>query len=263
MVSSITIPMEIEKAVLEIARKKPRFNDVAPEKFIQYLERFRRKELKKSKDGLCVRNPLIVALGDSVTMGCFEGNLNYSKEMMEEFYPGGERIEGVLDTLHVYHERFRKVLSEKYKAPISVINSGIGGNNVLHMEKRLNRDVLRYEPHLVIINASLNGPAGDLEAYEKNFRIIVDRIHNETEAEIILMTPNMVTKSWMRDLEGRVEIIREVAVEKHLCIADVFEVWQQIEARGIDIRVLLSNRINHPVIAGHEIFHIELMKLFE
>jgi hypothetical protein len=37
MGSAISVPLEIEKAVIEITQKKPRFNDVVPEKFIRYL----------------------------------------------------------------------------------------------------------------------------------------------------------------------------------------------------------------------------------
>jgi lysophospholipase L1-like esterase len=263
MGSEIRAPYDIEKAALEIARKKPRFNDTVPERFINYLNDYRERRNTRSKDGTGKRNPLIVALGDSVTQGCFEGNLNYSQQMMDEFYPGGERIPNVIDTVNVYHEKFRCILAEKYNAPVSVINSGIGGDTVIHMLNRLERDVLSYSPHLVLVNASLNGPAGDLETYGKHFRAIVDGILENTEAEIILITPNMMTKSWMRDLESRVNIIREVAVEKRLCIADAYAVWKDIEAAGIDIGTLLSNRINHPVTVGHEIFTIELMKLFE
>jgi hypothetical protein len=131
------------------------------------------------------------------------------------------------------------------------------------MLKRLERDVLRYSPHLVLLNASLNGPAGDLETYEKHFRAIVDGILENTDAEIILITPNMMVESWMRDLESRANIIREIGSEKNLCIADAYAIWEEMKAAGIDIGTLLSNRINHPVIVGHEIFAIELMKLFE
>jgi lysophospholipase L1-like esterase len=183
--------------------------------------------------------------------------------MMEEFYPDGEIIPGVIDTINVYHEKFRMNLAEKYNAPVNMINSGIGGDTVIHMLQRLDRDVLRYLPHLVLINASLNGPAGNLAVYEKHLRAIIDEILDKTEAEIILMTPNMMTKSWMHDLEDRVEIIKKVGVEKHLSVADVYAIWKEIEASGIDINILLSNRINHPVIVGHEICSIELMKLFE
>ncbi len=263
MVSSILVSPDTEKAVLDIANKKPRFNDVVPERFIQYLESFDEQGYIRNEEGICRRNPLIVALGDSVTQGCFEGNLNYSKRMMEEFYPDGERIQRVIDSENVYHEKFRKRLAAKYNVPVSVINSGIGGDNVINMYKRLDRDVLQYSPHLVLINASLNGPAGDLAAYEKHIRAIINNILDNTSAEIVLITPNMVTKSWMRDLEGRVDILRKIGIEKHLSIADAYAVWKEIEAYGINIDILLANRINHPVIVGHEIYCIELMKLFD
>lgn len=263
MASLITIPAETEKAILEIARKKSRFNDVIPVKFIKYLESFNQWRYVRDKSDCINKNPLIVALGDSVTQGCFEGNLNYTVDMIKEFYPDGIKLESVIDTENVYHEKFRIKLSHKYNAPVSVINSGIGGDSVVNMLPRIHRDVLLHSPHLVLINASLNGPSGDIGLYEKYLRAIIERIIDNCEAEIILITPNMIAGSWKRDLDIRVNIIRDIAVEKHLCIADTYAVWEEIEASGINMGVLLSNRINHPVIAGHEIYAIELMKLFE
>ena len=41
--------------------------------------------------------------------------------------------------------------------PITFVNSGIAGDNIYgKMKYRLNRDVIRYQPDLVIINATLN-----------------------------------------------------------------------------------------------------------
>lgn len=48
MGSAIRAPYDIEKAALEIARKKPRFNDVVPERFINYLNDYRERRNTRS-----------------------------------------------------------------------------------------------------------------------------------------------------------------------------------------------------------------------
>ena len=75
--------------------------------------------------------PLIVCFGDSVTFGW---NLEYK---------------------HSYPAQLEEQLKEKY-ANVKVINSGVGGNTVIDGIKRLERDIINYNPDTVIINFGLN-----------------------------------------------------------------------------------------------------------
>ncbi len=76
-------------------------------------------------------NPRIVCFGDSVTFGW---NLSYDLS---------------------YPYILEKSLKDKYPG-LKVINCGIGGNTINNAASRLKRDVISYNPHLVIINFGLN-----------------------------------------------------------------------------------------------------------
>ena len=121
-----------------------------------------------TKDGLERRNPLIVAIGDSVTAGHFEFIIPIEELVKDLKAPNGPV--DVTDSRESYVEKFRYKLIDKFETTsVSIINSGIGGDNIIGINKRIDRDVLSHNPDLVIINASLNLPeeCGDTLAYKK------------------------------------------------------------------------------------------------
>ena len=224
-----------------------------------------------TEDGLERRNPLIVALGDSVTAGHFEpcGDLD---EIIETIESGGmpDLSKGeVVDVREGYLDKFRSMLIDHFEVTsVSTVNSGIAGDTMYGMEKRVYRDVVRYQPDLVIINGSLNWAeeCGDSADYEAVLRRVLAVIQNETKADIIMMTPNMeklpdILKNPKSPLIERVEIIRRLAEEKHCCLADTYLAWEKFEEAGYPAVELLANRGNHPSITGHEGFAKALMKL--
>jgi len=261
MKSRILCPKEYEQIVNVIVKNKPRYSNIIPEKFIRMLQQNHAICNELDADGLSRKSPLIVALGDSVTAGYFEGNACLNADIMDRYFQN-QVIEHVVDIENVYHEIFRRMLAEKYeRTAISVINSGIAGDDVLGMNRRLEREVLRYCPDLVLVNTCING-SFECDEYERHFRRLIDRLQQGTTADIIIMTPNMVTREFSSGLEDRVKTVRWIADEKGLCIADAYAVWEQFEMNDIEIDKMLSNRLNHPTILGHEIYAMELMKLF-
>ena len=99
----------------------------------------------QDRAGLERRNPLIVALGDSVTAGHFEMLVRDPADL-PAFIKAGKAVEAV-DERESYPERFRERLSDRYLATsVSVINSGIAGDTILGMEARLTRDVISHNP---------------------------------------------------------------------------------------------------------------------
>lgn len=261
MLSKFNSPKDYEKRVIELTLSKPRYNDTIPENFIKKLENNHASANDLDSDGLCRRNPLVIALGDSVTAGAFEGSAGLPEEMIQKYFQG-ESIESIIDIENVYHEKFRRKLGNKYAAvAVSMINAGIGGDNVVGMNTRLQRDVLRYDPDLVIINAVLNGP-DDIMVYEKNYRLMVKRIKENTNADVIVMTPNKVIPDFEGNIANRVDLVKRIAIENHFSIADTYAVWESFASNGIELEKMLSNNINHPTILGHEVYALELMKLF-
>lgn len=280
MKSTFQTPKEYAEVFLKMAETVPAVSEIRPEKFKRLMtENCGSVDLFSPfppvGDGLDRKNPLIVALGDSVTAGHFEFSSSPDEdpevflEKLKNGEPFPEDIYEVVDVLESYPDQFRRMLIEKYElTSVSMINSGLAGDTILGMERRLDRDVLRYQPDLVVINAALNWreDCGSNEVYRKTYQAVVRRIKNETKAEIILLTPNaalpMPLDHPYSTLDERVEIIRQIAEEEQVCLADAYKVWKEFEKAGYPLKSLLSNGSVHPSVTGQKGSALVLMQLF-
>lgn len=248
------------------------------------------------ENGLEFRNPVIAALGDSVTAGHFESLMTPDVlaklgEIMAEVSKGtpmdqiaakvadsgGMPVLEIFDARESYIEKFRAMLIDKYElTSVSVINAGIAGDILPSMIARADRDVVRHDPDLILINGSLNwmdDMLGDENVYKEMLRGLVQKLKKETSADIVLLTPNGDLPNTMFAVPGqdvpepttwkRAEKIRELAVEEQVCLADVRAVWDAAREAGCPWEELLANRINHPSVEGHEVYAKVLMKLFD
>ena len=247
-------------------------------------------------DGLERKNPVIAALGDSVTAGHFESLMSpeVTEKMKDVFTAlrhgasseqiaamirekGGLPPVEIYDARESYIEKFRAMLIDKFElTSVSVINAGIAGDTLPSMMARADRDVIRYDPDLILVNGSLNWDnrtLGDEHHYKALLKELVQRFKQETTADIVLLTPNGDLPNTMFAAPGqevpqpttekRVEMIRELAWEEQVCLADVRAVWDKARDRGCPWEELLANKINHPSAEGHEVYAKVLMKLFE
>ena len=277
MKTQFVTPEKSAQAIINIANSTNCTGAIKPEHFIKMMKENTASAdefspLPPVGDGLERKNPLIVALGDSVTAGRFEPTLPM-EEIMKLVELGKFEINGlseVTDLAASYTDKFRYKLTEIYKqTSVSIINSGIAGDTIVGMAKRLDRDVIRYQPDLIIINASLNWfeKNGNTDDYRKTLEEVVYRTKNETHADIVLMTPNMGLPTPfdnpLSTLDERVEIIRETAEKFQVCLVDTYKIWNEYEKQGYPISDLLANGSVHPSETGHEVYAIALMKLFE
>ena len=263
--------------LLGLANEMPAIGMNRPQRFIQMMTENTGNASWLScygvdMDGLERKNPLIVALGDSVTAGHFEWTVPDEKlgKLLVELQKGLKNryaIE-IHDPRASYIERFREMLIDAFEMTcVSVINSGIAGDTIYGMIARCDRDVIRYQPDLVLINGSLNWnneEHGTASHYKKLLQSLVTKIKNETQADIILLTPNgEIPMFGESTLKERVHVIREIAENEQVCLADTFAIWDAYQEAGFDWMELLSNGVNHPSTVGHEVYAMTLMKLIE
>ena len=250
------------------------------------------------EEGMEYRNPIITVLGDSVTAGHFESLVtpkiaNIMKEVFRLKKEGALKEEiqkktgfnlsltpwEIYDARESYVEKFRLKLIDKYElTSLSVINAGIAGDTLPSMVKRAYRDVICHRPDLILINGSLNWDDeefGDESVYKNILKELVCLFKKETEADIILLTPNGDLPGTIFETGDEIDsfkepttpercaAIREVANEEGVCLADVRAVWDEAAQRGCPWKELLANGVNHPSVEGHEVYAEVLMKLFD
>ena len=230
------------------------------------LTRFRQRidEVGRSPDTGPV---LIVALGDSITMGCTSL--------------------GTLEPEAVYHARLKRMLEDRHpNAVFSVINAGVGGQRAGDGLARLQRQVIAPRPDLVIIAFGANdahaGEAG-LDVYRDALASIVRQSRERTDADVVLMTPpfqcteasprvaaahrDMVEAMMHVQRSGLLaryaDVVRQLGTEHDVPVADVHARWQQLADAGLDTTAMLANGLNHPTGAAHRYSAELLMALME
>ena len=202
----------------------------------------------------------IVAFGDSITHGAFRpGEFDYDA---------------------VYWNILKKKLNDvRNYVPVNVINAGIGGTSSKSSLARLNKQVLAYNPDLIIVCFGLNDINGSLEDYTGSLRIIFEKCL-KTCADVIFMTPNMLNTYVASDTNekhyeyaiktaeiqnsGKMDMFMKsgvsLAKEMGVTVCDCYSIWKEL-SKTTDTTLLLENRINHPTREMHKLFADELFKL--
>ncbi len=210
----------------------------------------------------------IVALGDSVTEITFHtrGHMNWVGLLSEAIF-------------------------EAYGAGVcTMINSGKCGTTACDALKRLDRDVLRFQPDLVIISFGLNDAYGGLEAlpvFRQGISELVRRIREHNGAEILIRTPNpivtahglplppeqpQVGRPWnssKHPVKEYAAALRELAGELACSVVDHYSLWENSEqpfkqsvANPQGLWPRMSDAL-HPGPLGHRMFFRELAPLFQ
>lgn len=210
----------------------------------------------------------IVAFGDSVTQGCFECYADRDEVIHTEF-----------DTKECYSRKFVQILQTLYpRAQINLINSGISGDSTKKALERIDYDVIRYQPDLVICCFGLNDVNKgypELDGYGARLDEIFKKV-KATGAECIFMTPNMINTNNSHRIknseaysnladrlaklqnEGVMDAYmakaREVATANEVAVCDCYAKWKKMAENGVDTTELLANHLNHPTRDLHWLF---------
>jgi lysophospholipase L1-like esterase len=137
---------------------------------------------------------------------------------------------GATDLGYAYPAQFAAELRRRWPTlPITVINKGVGGEDAQQMLERFERDVLPYNPHLVIWQVGSNYAlrSTDLDAYAVIIRNGINRL-KAARTDVILMdlqyAPSILEKPLHRRMldtmrtvanDTKVAIFRRFAVMRH------------------------------------------------
>jgi len=235
---------------------------------MKIIEKFNQKQSNLHAS----RQPVIAFLGDSVTQGCFE--IYTEKEVLHTtFYPED-----------AYSAKVKQIFSMLYPSvSLSVINAGISGDTSWGGLARMDRDILSFQPDLVVVCYGLNDAsrgADGIEKYDDALRNIFKKAQ-DAGAEVIFMTPNLrcndpdyrnndpILERCIRGIsvnerEGWLDKYLERAVkaaeEMGVVLCDCNALWKSMADGGVNTNKLLSNDVNHPTKEMHWMFAYELVK---
>jgi len=121
----------------------------------------------------------------------------------------------------------------------------------------MEKDVLAYKPQLVVVMFGMNDVVRtEVEEFEANLRTIVRRCR-ESDAAVVLCTPNSVYPNPTRPMTRLAEyaqIVRDVATDMSVRLADCFATYEEIRQKDITRWRLLMSETIHPGMSGHKFF---------
>ena len=234
------------------------------------------EKLKYKQANLVENSPVTIAfLGDSVTQGCFECYLT-----------SPNTLQTVFDYGSAYSTRLKEILHILYPSvQINIINSGISGDSAPVGLQRMERDILAYNPDLVVVSYGLNDStkgADGLCEYEEALSQIFMCLQ-ENGIETIFLTQNVMNgnvsphlrdqlfidlaNGFANDIQNNgvlsryFEKAKETCVKYNVKVCDLHSVWKRLVDVGVDTTELLANKLNHPIREFHYYMAIKLIEI--
>ena len=157
------------------------------------------------------------------------------------------------------------LLTAKFpKHNIKVLNTGISGDTVRHLKARWQTDVLDLAPDYLSVKIGVNDvwrkfdspdnpeAAVGIGEYENTYRGLIAQTKNKVK-KIILITPFLAepdkTEPMMALLLQYIEVVKKIAADNGLLLADLQPVFDGYIADGLDPVSLAGDRV-HPTPAG-------------
>lgn len=157
-------------------------------------------------------------------------------------------------------------LKEQYpKAVINVITTAIGGETSIPGAARFERDVISLKPDLIFIDYALNDRRQPADKVENAWLEMITAA-KKANVPVILLTPTGDSSAKLDNpedpLKQRAELIRKIAREQNVLLADVFAAWTAELEKGTPQTELLS-QANHPNLRGHTLAAETIFKTLE
>lgn len=231
-----------------------------------------KKMAEKAADNMNYEGVTIAFLGDSVTQGCFE------------LYEKDGHTETVFDKMHSYEMYIYNILSVLFPSvPVNIINAGISGDTAANGAKRVEKDIIRHQPDMVVVCYGLNDCTDASDSLGKYIEALSDIFKklSEKNIETVFMTPNMMNtrvseQMQVKFLEAHAEFTahlqndgvfdthiqsaKELCRKYNISICDCYSIWKRLNNCGVDTTELLSNKINHPTREMNAMFAYELVR---
>jgi lysophospholipase L1-like esterase len=153
---------------------------------------------------------------------------------------------------------------------ILLINAGMCGDTAQDAGRRLERDVLRFKPDLVMVCFGTNDRRLDVATFRTELSGVCQRIR-ETGSGLLLRTTlpileqNPPPPHWWKsdhDLRERLDVVRELAQSEGYALYDTYAAWLEAEATGGLVPADLMCDDIHSNAAGHHLVFTQLLELF-
>ena len=170
--------------------------------------------------------------------------------------PAGYQKTPEVRTFEAYPHLFHVMLKEHFPfAVVNVIVTAIGGEDSVAGAARFERDVLPHKPDLVFIDYALNDRRVPIDRVETAWRAMIASARSHG-VPVVLLTPTGDAKADLTNpadpLRQRADLIRRLARDEHVLLADVSAAWLEELAKGTSQDALLS-QFNHPNLRGNQI----------
>ena len=179
--------------------------------------------------------------------------------------PAGYARTPVVNTLHAYPHLTLCGLKERYpNAVVNVITTATGGEQSEQGAERFEAEVLTHRPDVLLIDYALNDRTIGLERSEKAWRQMIEAALGRG-VKVILLTPTPDLSEDILAEDGRLaahaELIRRLAAEYHVGLADVYAAFRARAEAGEQISLYMS-QVNHPNALGHSVAAAEILPWF-
>ena len=183
--------------------------------------------------------------GEAVRIVCFGDSIT------GRYYHTGSRI--------AYPKLVEQGLQRLYpQAKVAVINAGKSGNTTPAGLKRMDRDVLKHRPHLVVVMYGMNDVCSNRpDSFAANLRTIIKRCR-DAGAAVLLCTQNNTYPAGPRRPPERLarytQVIRDVGAETRTAVADCCAAYEETQRTDRMAWVMLMSETIHPNLNGHRVF---------